>query len=165
MLSRAAPRRPKPSPLQSPPVFVIEAATEATAEVVDALGRLLPLLSSSSGVPTTADVSEMVTSPATTLFIARDGEDGPIVGTLTLALFRIPTGARAWIEDVIVSDEVRGRGCGEQLTRVALDAAAAAGARTVDLTSRPTRESANRLYQRLGFKLRVTNLYRYEFGA
>ena len=146
-------------------MFVIEAATEATPEVVEAVGRLLPLLSKSASAPTADEVAEIVNSPATTLFMARDGEDGPIVGTLTLALFRIPTGARAWIEDVIVSDSVRGRGCGEDLTRAALDAAAAAGARTVELTSRPTREAANRLYQRLGFKLRETNLYRYELGG
>ncbi len=146
-------------------MFVIEAATEATPEVVDAIGRLLPLLSKSASAPPAAEVAEMVNSPATTLFLARDGAGGPIVGTLTLALFRIPTGARAWIEDVIVSDSVRGRGCGEDLTRAALDAAAAAGARTVELTSRPTREAANRLYQRLGFKLRETNLYRYELDA
>ena len=146
-------------------MFVIEAATEATPEVVDAIGRLLPLLSKSASAPPAAEVAEMVNSPATTLFLARDGAGGPIVGTLTLALFRIPTGARAWIEDVIVSDSVRGRGCGEDRTRAALDAAAAAGARTVELTSRPTREAANRLYQRLGFKLRETNLYRYELDA
>jgi ribosomal protein S18 acetylase RimI-like enzyme len=144
-------------------VFVIEEASEVTAELVDAVARLLPLLSSSAP-PSTGALEEMVTSPATTLFIARDGRSGPIVGTLTLALFRIPSGTRAWIEDVIVSDTVQGRGCGEVLTRAALEAAAAAGARTVDLTSRPRREAANRLYQKLGFKVRETNVYRYELG-
>jgi ribosomal protein S18 acetylase RimI-like enzyme len=106
-----------------------------------------------------------VASPATTLFVARDGERGPIVGTLTLAVFRIPTGVRAWIEDVIVAEEAQGRGCGEQLTREALGAAAAAGARTVELTSRPSRLAANRLYQKLGFVHRETNLYRYDLPA
>jgi ribosomal protein S18 acetylase RimI-like enzyme len=144
-------------------VFVIEEATEVTAELVDAVARLLPLLSSSAP-PSAGALEEMVTSPATTLFIARDGRSGPIVGTLTLAVFRIPSGTRAWIEDVIVSDTVQGRGCGEVLTRAALEAAAAAGARTVDLTSRPHREAANRLYQKLGFKVRETNVYRYELG-
>ena len=56
----------------------------------------------------------------------------------------------------------RGRGIGEALTRAALERARQEGARTVDLTSRPTREAANRLYQRVGFKLRQTNLYRYD---
>ncbi len=143
-------------------MFVIDAAPAGDAEVIEAIGRLLPLLSRSAPAPTAAEVDEITASPATTLLIARDGAGGPIVGTLTLALFRVPSGVRAWIEDVIVSSEVRGRGCGEQLTRAALDAARAAGARTVDLTSRPARESANRLYMRMGFRTRETNVYRYE---
>jgi ribosomal protein S18 acetylase RimI-like enzyme len=143
-------------------VFVIERAAEATAEVVEAIARLLPLLSKSAPAPTPEQIGEIVGSPATVLFLARDGVGGPIVGTLTLALFRIPTGVRAWIEDVIVGEETRGRGCGEDLTRAALEAARQAGARTVELTSRPSREAANRLYQRMGFERRDTNVYRYE---
>lgn len=143
-------------------MFVIEPATAATPEVVEAITRLLPLLSSSAPPPTTDQVEEIVSSPATTLFLARDGDGGPIVGTLTLAVFRIPTGVRAWIEDVIVSEEVRGRRCGEELTRAALETAARAGARTVELTSRPSRQAANRLYQRMGFQARDTNVYRYD---
>jgi ribosomal protein S18 acetylase RimI-like enzyme len=142
-------------------VFLIETARPGDPEVAEAVARLLPLLSRSIPAPTPAEVDEIASSPATTLFVARDGEGGPIVGTLTLALFRIPTGVRAWIEDVIVSDVTRGRGCGEQLTRAALEAARGAGARTVELTSRPSREAANRLYQRLGFEIRDTNVYRY----
>jgi ribosomal protein S18 acetylase RimI-like enzyme len=84
---------------------------------------------------------------------------------LTLVLVRIPTGLRAFIEDVVVSEDARGMGCGEALSRAALDAASAAGARTVDLTSRPSREAANRLYQRLGFIERETNVYRYDLGT
>lgn len=143
-------------------MLTITEATEATPEVCDAVRRLLPLLSSSAPPPTDEQVDEIARSPATTLFLARDGVDGPIVGTLTLAIFRIPSAVRAWIEDVIVSEDARGQGCGEALTRAALEAAAAAGARTVDLTSRPHREAANRLYQRVGFKARSTNVYRYE---
>jgi ribosomal protein S18 acetylase RimI-like enzyme len=94
------------------------------------------------------------------LFVAR--ERGEIIGTLSLALFRIPTGLRAWIEDVIVDSAARGKGVGEALNRAAIDHAAKAGARTIDLTSRPSREAANRLYQRIGFKLRETNVYRYD---
>jgi ribosomal protein S18 acetylase RimI-like enzyme len=145
-------------------VFVIEEASQVTPELVEAIARLLPLLSRNAPPPSAVALGEMVESPATTLFIARDGNSGPIVGTLTLAIFRIPSGTRAWIEDVIVSDTVQGRGCGEVLTRAALDVAAAAGARTVDLTSRPHREAANRLYQKLGFKARETNVYRHELG-
>jgi ribosomal protein S18 acetylase RimI-like enzyme len=143
-------------------VFAIQEALEPTDEIVQAIGDLLPLLSKSAPRPGAAEVAEIVGSPATKLLVARDGEGGPVVGTLTLALFRIPTGLRAWIEDVIVSESVRGRGCGEQLTQAALDIARAAGARTVDLTSRPSRQAANRLYQRMGFENRETNLYRYE---
>jgi len=141
-------------------MFVVEPATEATPEVVAAVAAMLPLLSRSAPAPSASEVAEIVNSPATTLFLARDG-DGAIVGTLTLAVFRIPSGVRAWIEDVIVTEAARGGGCGEALNRAAIAAAEAAGARTVDLTSRPSREAANRLYRRLGFVGRETNVYRY----
>jgi ribosomal protein S18 acetylase RimI-like enzyme len=91
--------------------------------------------------------------------------DGAIVGTLTLVTFRIPTGVRAWIEDVVVDDVARGHGVGDLLNRFALDLARAKGAKTVDLTSRPSREAANRLYQRIGFEPRDTNVYRYSLEA
>lgn len=93
------------------------------------------------------------------MFVAR--VDGRIVGSLTLAMFRIPTGIRAWIEDVVVDDSARGHGVGEALNRAALDFAKQHGAITVDLTSRPSRVAANRLYQRIGFVARETNIYRY----
>lgn len=139
----------------------IEKATEVTPELVEAFARLVPQLSRSAPPPGAEELGAMVGSPATTVFLARD-EGGVIVGTLTLALFRIPTGVRAWIEDVVVDESARGTGAGEALTKAALEAAAAAGARTVDLTSRPSREAANRLYQRLGFASRETNVYRYD---
>jgi ribosomal protein S18 acetylase RimI-like enzyme len=139
---------------------IVEELRQVTPEVVDAFRRLVPQLSKSSPAPTEAQLAEMVASPATTVFAAR-GESGEIVGTLTLALFRIPTGLRAWIEDVVVDASARGAGVGEALTRAAIAAAAAAGARSLDLTSRPSREEANRLYRRLGFELRQTNVYRY----
>jgi ribosomal protein S18 acetylase RimI-like enzyme len=124
------------------------------------MAGLVPQLSSSNPAPTREQLQAMVDSPAITLLIARD-EDGKLVGSLTLAMFRIPTGLRAWIEDVIVDGSQRGKGLGEALTRHALDVAEAAGATTVDLTSRPSREAANRLYQRVGFERRETNVYRY----
>jgi ribosomal protein S18 acetylase RimI-like enzyme len=96
------------------------------------------------------------------VLIARDLRDnGRIVGMLTLIVFRIPTGVRAWIEDVVVDETVRGRGVGEGLSQEAVRRAVELGARTVELTSRPSREAANRLYQRLGFALRDSNVYRY----
>ncbi|MEY3594690.1 MAG: hypothetical protein RL576_104, partial [Actinomycetota bacterium] len=87
--------------------------------------------------------------------------DGKIAGALTLATFRIPTGVRAWIEDVVVDSEARGHGVGEALNMAAIAEARSRGAITVELTSRPSREAANRLYRRIGFVQRETNIYRY----
>jgi ribosomal protein S18 acetylase RimI-like enzyme len=139
-------------------VSVVDVVDDA---VVVAVGRLLPQLSRSAPAPTRTELEELVNSAATTLFVARRDDD-LIVGMLTLATFRIPTGIRAWIEDVVVDDAARGLGAGAALTRAALDVACAAGAKTVELTSRPSREAANRLYQRLGFVARETNVYRIE---
>ncbi len=138
----------------------ITLATQVTDELYEAFNRLVPQLSSSSPAPTRQQLEEMVTAPADNVLIARD-DDGRIVGTLTLIVFRIPTGVRAWIEDVVVDNAARGKGVGEALTVAALDVARQKGAKTVDLTSRPSREAANRLYQRVGFERRETNLYRY----
>jgi ribosomal protein S18 acetylase RimI-like enzyme len=142
--------------------IVVHEAAETTDELVAAFAALIPQLSSSNPPPTADEVAAMVASDASVVLVARDGDDGPIVGSLTLALFRIPTGVRAWIEDVVVDEAVRGRGVGEALTMHALDRARAAGARTVDLTSRPSREAANRLYRRIGFAERSTNVYRFD---
>jgi ribosomal protein S18 acetylase RimI-like enzyme len=138
-------------------VEVVE-CREITPAVVAAFERLTPQLSSSNPPPVRAQLDEIAQSPATVLFLAQDGDE--IVGTLTLALFRIPTGLRAWIEDVVVDESVRGRGVAEALNRAAIERARAAGAVSIDLTSRPSREAANRLYQRIGFVARETNVYR-----
>lgn len=135
---------------------------EVTPELVDAFARLIPQLSSSSRPPTADELAEILASPSIALWVAQDpARDHLIVGTLTLVLFRIPTGLRAWIEDVVVDGAYRRRGIGAALTQAALERAKAAGARTVDLTSRHSREAANRLYRRLGFVQRETNVYRY----
>jgi ribosomal protein S18 acetylase RimI-like enzyme len=139
----------------------VEEVTESSPDLVAAVAGLVGQLSSSSAAPGAAELEQIVASPATRLLAARD-DGGAIVGTLTLVLFRIPTGLRAWIEDVVVDEDARGRGAGEALTREALRIAADAGARTVDLTSRPDREDANRLYERLGFRRRETTVYRRE---
>jgi ribosomal protein S18 acetylase RimI-like enzyme len=140
----------------------VEIADELSDELVEAIRRLVPQLSSSAPVPTREDLAAIVASPATTLVVATD--DDRIVGTLTLALFRIPTGTRAWIEDVVVDEAARRLGTGEALTREAIRLAGEAGARTVDLTSRPEREAANRMYEKLGFRRRDTNVYRHEIS-
>ena len=138
---------------------VVEQATIANAELIEAFQRLIPQLSSSNPPPTQEELAEIIAAPSTVLFIARLDEH--IVGTLTLATFRIPTGVRAWIEDVVVDSATRGHGVGEALNQAAILEAHHRGAITVDLTSRPSREAANRLYQRIGFVARDTNVYRY----
>jgi ribosomal protein S18 acetylase RimI-like enzyme len=154
------PAQPAPAPVE------VTEVTEVTPELVEAFNRLIPQLSSSNPPPTEEELKAIVTSRASVLLVARDPEqDGQIVGSLTLVLFRIPTGVRAWIEDVVVDTDVRGRGVGAALNRHALDHARRAGAKTVDLTSRPSREAANRLYQRLGFEPRETNVYRYKLDG
>jgi ribosomal protein S18 acetylase RimI-like enzyme len=134
----------------------IERVTEASPDVVEALARLLPQLSPGRPAPTAEDVAEIARD--TTLLVAR-GDDGAIVGTLTLVLTRMPTGFKGRIEDVIVDEAARGQGIGERLTEDAMRRAAEAGVRSVELTSSPAREAANRLYRRLGFEPRETNVY------
>lgn len=138
---------------------VIERATEVTDELVDAFALLIPQLSSSNPPPDRAQLQAIVSSPSCVLFVAR--VDGRIAGSLTLATFPIPTGVRAWIEDVVVDGAARGHGVGEALNAAAIEEARRRGAITVELTSRPSREAANRLYQRIGFEKRETNVYRY----
>ena len=138
---------------------------EVTDALVEAFELLTPQLSSSNPPPTRAELAEIVASPASILLLAIDADSDAILGSLTLAWFRIPTGVRAWIEDVVVDEAARGHGVGELLNRAALDRARELGAKTVDLTSRPSREAANRLYQRIGFVPRDTNVYRYSFDS
>jgi len=139
---------------------VVDEVAEVTSDVLDALRVLVPELSSSAPPLTETALEKIVQSPATMLLVARDAADGTILGSLTLVVFHAPTGARAWIEDVVVAPRTRGRGVGAALVHAAMDRAGAAGSRTVDLTSRPSREAANRLYVRLGFVQRQTNVYR-----
>jgi len=142
----------------------VEEQTWVDDELVDAFAALVPQLSRSAPAPGRAELEEIVRSPATVLLVARDLSDR-IVGSLTLVVFRIPTGVRAWIEDVVVDEGARGGGIGPGLVEAALRRAGEAGARTVDLTSRPEREAANRLYTRMGFEQRSTNVYRHTADA
>ncbi len=135
----------------------IERVTEVDDELIAAFARLIPQLSQSAP-PGGTQLAELIDAPGSVLLVARAG--GAIVGTLTLTLYRIPTGLQARIDDVVVDTAARGGGIGEALTREAIERARAAGARSVSLTSRPDREAANRLYQRLGFAPITTNVYR-----
>ena len=143
------------------PDIEIEIAEAVTDEIVAAFARLIPQLSSSSPSPGEEELNAIVTDPLSILYLAR--VDGQIVGSLTLAMYQIPTGLKAWIDDVVVDESARGRGIGEALSAAALEEAGRRGAKDVSLTSRPFRESANRLYQRLGFEPYETNVYRYKF--
>jgi ribosomal protein S18 acetylase RimI-like enzyme len=145
-------------------VITVEVPTEVDLDLVAAFARLIPQLSSSSAPPDADQLAEIIAAPATTLLIARDDSD-QIVGTTTLVLFRIPTGVRAWIEDVVVDEAAGGKGAGKALTQEALRIAKEHGAKTLELTSRASREIANHMYQKLGFKARDTNVYRFDFGS
>ena len=138
----------------------VEIAAQASEELLAACHRLIPQLSSSAAPITVDELAEIVNGESTIMFVAR--VDNQIVGLLTLAVFRIPTAVRAWIEDVVVDSSARGHGVGEALNLAAIAEAKRRGAKTVDLTSRPSREAANRLYQHIGFVARDTNVYRFD---
>lgn len=133
--------------------------TEFRPEITKAINRLLPQLSGTSPELTAVNLKRIIESPASHLYMAGDG--GSYYGMLTLVSYRIPTGLKVWIEDVVVADEARGRGVGRSLIRHAIDLAHEMGAKTLNLTSRPSRTAANRLYKKMGFTLRETNVYQY----
>ncbi|MGK2349559.1 GNAT family N-acetyltransferase [Actinomyces sp. W5033] len=146
--------------------MTVEIVRQSSPEIVEAMGRLIPQLSRRAPVLTAEQCEALVSQPGVFLFVyrsSRRAEDGtyPVLGMLTLATFTIPTGLRAWVEDVVVDSSARGQGAGRALVEAAVAYAGQMGARTVDLTSRPSREAANRLYQRAGFELRETNVYRF----
>ena len=145
--------------------MTVDLITAATPEIHEAMGRLIPQLSRSAAPMSEADVQRFLSQDSVHLFAFRPDEadaqgNRPILGMLSLVAFEIPTGVRAWVEDVVVDEAARGQGAGFALVEAAVEHAKKVGARTVDLTSRPSREAANRLYQRAGFQLRETNVYR-----
>ena len=145
--------------------MTVELITAATPVIHEAMGRLIPQLSRSAAPMSEADVQRFLSQDSVHLFAFRPDEadaqgNRPILGMLSLVAFEIPTGVRAWVEDVVVDEAARGQGAGFALVEAAVEHAKNVGARTVDLTSRPSREAANRLYQRAGFQLRETNVYR-----
>ncbi|MCJ7622027.1 MAG: GNAT family N-acetyltransferase [Anaerolineaceae bacterium] len=139
----------------------IHELSQVTDEVLEALRHLMPQLTDIAP-PSRDELEQIISSPACRLFLARDPDtNGKIIGTATLAAYQTPTGVHAWIEDVVVDTDYRGRGIGEALSRIAIEAAVGMRAKSISLTSNPSREAANRLYQRLGFVKWETNLYRY----
>ena len=145
----------------------IDTVATVDDELLAAFERLIPQLSSSSPPPSRQQLAALIDNSETVLFVARGigsgGATEGIIGSLTLAFYRIPTGLKAWIEDVVVDEAARGRGVGAALTNAALAEARTRGSKDVSLTSRPAKEAANRLYQRIGFEARETNVYRYKF--
>ena len=129
-------------------------------EMVAAFGRLLPQLSQKANSISKEALEEIISSN-NTLLIAADHGDSKMVGTLTIVFYRTPVGLRARIEDVVVDKDYRGKGIGQALIQYAVDKAKQTGCTSVDLTSRPDRVQANRLYQKIGFKSIKTNVYRY----
>lgn len=140
----------------------VELVTETSDELLKAMEDLIPQLSRSAPPLTEAELKDLVDQESVYLFIFRGEADGAILGMLSLATFIIPTGGRGWVEDVVVDEAARGQGGGQALVEAALDKAREIGLKTVDLTSRPHREAANRLYVRCGFEPRETNIYRYQ---
>ena len=138
---------------------VISALDTITPEFVEALHRMIPQLAPGSELPTAEQLNAVLACPTNVLYSARVNDQ--TVGTLTLVMLITPTGVVGWIADVVVDNLVRGKGIGEKLVREAISTAQSRGARYVDLSSRPAREAANRLYQRIGFEKRETNYYRY----
>ncbi|MEZ5381949.1 MAG: GNAT family N-acetyltransferase [Microthrixaceae bacterium] len=138
----------------------VREATTLEPGLTESMARLLPQLSRSAPPLEAATLAGVIDAEACHFLVAE--EDGVLLGSLTLVVFPIPTGVRAWIEDVVVDADARGKGVGAALNRFAIDLAQSLGARSVDLTSRPSREAANRLYQRLGFEQRDTNVYRHQ---
>ena len=144
--------------------MLIETVIAVTPELLSAVTRLVPQLTSKPA-PTREELEALVQSESSTLLIARQAEAGsPILGMACVSVYRVPTGIRAIIEDVVVETTERGQGIGEALTRRCLEIAQQKGAATVTLTSSPNREAANRLYLRMGFERRETNAYIYRFS-
>jgi len=139
-------------------------ALAADDDLTAAYARLLPQLNPAYTPPSRAQLQTILDGGATELWIARHTPSAQIIGALALVIFTTPTGTHAWIEDVVVDESWRGQGIGRELTLAAIQRAAERGAKAVDLTSRPQREAANRLYAGMGFELRPTNLYRYPLG-
>jgi len=137
---------------------------EASHDITRALNQLLPQLSPSCIELNQDTLQQMVASPHSTIFVAKepDSGQGRIVGMVSLITFPVLTGIRARIEDLVVDKAVRGQGVGKALINRALSQARSLHAKSVDLTSRPMRNQANQLYRHMGFFQRDTNVYRYD---
>ena len=144
-------------------VIVVEPVTSVTLDLVAAMGRLLPQLHPTLPLPTAEVLDDVLQCQATTLLVAREGAQGPVVGTACVVVYRTPSRLHARLENVIVDDPARGRGVGAALTSEAVRRAREAGCSVIELNTNPRREEANRLYQRLGFERHHTNNFWIKF--
>jgi ribosomal protein S18 acetylase RimI-like enzyme len=143
--------------------ITVDVARCVDDDLVEAAARLVPQLSSSARVPGAWELDQIIKAPGSTLVVAREGRT--IVGMLTLHTFRAATGIHAWIQDIVVDRDAKGRGVSELLTREAVRLGVEQGARTAELTSRPSHTGTGRLYERIGFERRETHLYRYRLSS
>jgi ribosomal protein S18 acetylase RimI-like enzyme len=139
----------------------LEIVKQPTPALLEGMNRLLPQLSSTAPVVSDSYLAALLATQGVDLMVAIDDEQ--VVAMVTLVSFKIPSGVRGWIEDVIVDEHFRGRGVGRQLMIGAIEEFKRNGVRTIDLTSRESRTAANAMYRDLGFQLRETNVYRYSF--
>jgi ribosomal protein S18 acetylase RimI-like enzyme len=144
-------------------MITISELKEGSAEVLTSINQLLPQLSLNAQGISMDRLLELVESDNTIIFLGTD-KDGQILGMLSLIVMKIPTGNKAWIEDVVVDSKARGQGLGKALMNHALEEAKKLEVKSIDLTSRPTREAANLLYQSLGYQKRETNVYRHKIS-
>jgi ribosomal protein S18 acetylase RimI-like enzyme len=138
----------------------IKKITRFSQKIYKAVLKLLPQLVPASELPSDEYFKGIIRSKHTHFFIAELGNKD-IIGILTVAVYNIPTGTKFWIEDVVVDETHRGKGYGKELMLYAIGFARSAGAKSIELTSRPSRIAANQLYKNMGFELRETNVYRY----
>ena len=144
--------------------YFISEARQISPALYDAIIHLIPQYSSLTELPSYSEINEIIDSETTRLFFAHEANTDKIVGSLTLVLFRLPSGVRALIEDVVVEKKYRGKGIGKLLCNAAIKKAITVNARTIDLTSRPIRKNANRLYKSVGFAVRNTKVYRIDLS-
>ena len=135
---------------------------QADEAVLTSVNRLLPQLSKSAKLIDIKQLNRLTESECTRLYFAKEGTE--VLGMLSLVVFPIPTGIKSWIEDVVVDERARGKGVGKALMKKALAEAVNLGTKSIDLTSRPSRETANKLYQSIGYQERETNVYRYKIS-
>ena len=132
--------------------------TECSANFIEVLEQLLPQLSSSATMPSEEYIESMLNNENFYLFVAE--HEGAIVGMLSLVLVDIPTGRKAWIEDVVVDSRARGLHIGQALVEEAKVCAKEVGAKKIYLTSNPSRKAAHALYRKCGFEEYDTTVFR-----